>query len=408
MTLLRSTAPPTLRPTETPRRTPRRRRPRRAGTRRGPESGSPASGRPGRRGRSRRCARGGPASCAPRLAGSAHLRREALAALAAPAPDDRAAVARPHAGTEAVRAGALSLLWLPGSLHRESGLSSPRRPRRTAQYTDRAVPSRSRRRPDSSPTRILRLLARLRVPARPLRLAPRPMSRPRAAPSGTASRDDYQFRRTSRNLRETCLKTRAIWNGVREELRATLPPSAYEHWLEPLRPVAAQGSRLYVSGPERVRDWFERRYGAAASTRCASARRAFTEIAFIARRPRRRTPTGRRSRTARRDPGGLAAALDLRPLRDRLRQPLRPLRRARGRRVARRGLQPALPLRRARARQDPPAGLDRQLPAPPAPRPRRRSTRPPSASRPSSSPRCAATAADRALQGALPRASASC
>jgi chromosomal replication initiation ATPase DnaA len=56
-----------------------------------------------------------------------------------------------------------------------------------------------------------------------------------------------------------------IWNGVREELRGTLSQSAFENWLEPLRAVGVQGNRLYVSGPDRVRDWFQRRYGAAAT-----------------------------------------------------------------------------------------------------------------------------------------------
>jgi chromosomal replication initiator protein len=72
----------------------------------------------------------------------------------------------------------------------------------------------------------------------------------------------------------------AIWNGVREELRDTLPPAAFQHWLEPLRAVGVQGSKLYVSGPESVRDWFQRRYGSAATA--ALKRRAphFTEIAF--------------------------------------------------------------------------------------------------------------------------------
>jgi chromosomal replication initiator protein len=55
-----------------------------------------------------------------------------------------------------------------------------------------------------------------------------------------------------------------IWEAVCDELRATLPPSAFESWLEPLRPVGVQGTRLYVEGPERVRDWFERRYGSIA------------------------------------------------------------------------------------------------------------------------------------------------
>ena len=51
----------------------------------------------------------------------------------------------------------------------------------------------------------------------------------------------------------------------------------------------------------------------------------------------------------------------VRPVRHRRRQPLRPRRRARGRRAARAGLQPALHLRAARRRQDPPPALDRQL-----------------------------------------------
>ncbi len=71
-----------------------------------------------------------------------------------------------------------------------------------------------------------------------------------------------------------------IWDGVREELRHTLPPSAFENWLEPLRAVGIQGSRLYVSGPDRVRDWFQRRYGAAATDALRRRAPGFTEIAF--------------------------------------------------------------------------------------------------------------------------------
>ncbi len=71
-----------------------------------------------------------------------------------------------------------------------------------------------------------------------------------------------------------------IWNGVREELRGTLPQSAFENWLEPLRAVGIQGTRLYVSGPDRVRDWFQRRYGAAATEALQRRAPGFTEIAF--------------------------------------------------------------------------------------------------------------------------------
>ncbi len=72
----------------------------------------------------------------------------------------------------------------------------------------------------------------------------------------------------------------AIWRGIREELRATLPPSAYEHWLEPLKAVGAQGGRLYVAGPERAREWFRRRYAVAANEALRRRAPGFTEIAF--------------------------------------------------------------------------------------------------------------------------------
>jgi len=103
-----------------------------------------------------------------------------------------------------------------------------------------------------------------------------------------------------------------IWNGVREELRHTLPPSAFENWLEPLRAVGIQGTRLYVSGPDRVRDWFRRRYGAAATEALRRRAPGFTEIAFAD------PPAGARGeRTAGAEriggepiPAGLAGGLD--------------------------------------------------------------------------------------------------
>lgn len=72
----------------------------------------------------------------------------------------------------------------------------------------------------------------------------------------------------------------AVWDDVREELRGAVPPSAFESWLEPLRAVGVQGTRLYVAGPDDVRDWFERRY---VSLAVAAARKkipAITEIVF--------------------------------------------------------------------------------------------------------------------------------
>ena len=71
-----------------------------------------------------------------------------------------------------------------------------------------------------------------------------------------------------------------IWRGVREDLRTTLPASAFQHWLAPLEVVGAKGGRLYVSGPARARDWFQSRYGAAATEALHRRAPGFTEIAF--------------------------------------------------------------------------------------------------------------------------------
>jgi chromosomal replication initiator protein len=74
----------------------------------------------------------------------------------------------------------------------------------------------------------------------------------------------------------------AIWQRVGDEIRASLPPSTYKLWLEPLRAVSIRGTTLYVTGPRRVRTWVERRY----AHRLEQALRRHTEslrdVAFVA------------------------------------------------------------------------------------------------------------------------------
>ncbi len=56
----------------------------------------------------------------------------------------------------------------------------------------------------------------------------------------------------------------ALWSRVRGDLEATLPPTAYQLWVEPLQPVSTSGQTLYLVAPsERVRTWVERKYTAA-------------------------------------------------------------------------------------------------------------------------------------------------
>jgi chromosomal replication initiator protein len=72
----------------------------------------------------------------------------------------------------------------------------------------------------------------------------------------------------------------SIWEGVRDELRQATPGSAFESWLEPVKVVGVQGTRLYLDGPERVRDWFERRYSTLANAALQRRVPGLTEIAF--------------------------------------------------------------------------------------------------------------------------------
>jgi chromosomal replication initiator protein len=52
----------------------------------------------------------------------------------------------------------------------------------------------------------------------------------------------------------------ALWQAIQERLRAAVPSSTYSLWLEPLRPAAVNGDTLYLTAPEGIRAWTERRY----------------------------------------------------------------------------------------------------------------------------------------------------
>jgi len=71
-----------------------------------------------------------------------------------------------------------------------------------------------------------------------------------------------------------------LWESVRAELRGSVTPSSFESWLEPVRPVGLRGARLYVSGPDRVREWFERRYAPLAVAAAQRRVPGVSEIVF--------------------------------------------------------------------------------------------------------------------------------
>jgi chromosomal replication initiator protein len=55
------------------------------------------------------------------------------------------------------------------------------------------------------------------------------------------------------------------WTDIQTCLRASFPETVYQTWFAELRPVRVEGAVIYVSAPSRVREWVERRFGAALS-----------------------------------------------------------------------------------------------------------------------------------------------
>lgn len=75
-----------------------------------------------------------------------------------------------------------------------------------------------------------------------------------------------------------------IWQRVEEEVRSSLPPSTYELWLAPLRPLSAHGTTLVITGPKRLRTWVERRYGQRLEVALRNQTPCLRRIEFVAER----------------------------------------------------------------------------------------------------------------------------
>jgi chromosomal replication initiator protein len=71
-----------------------------------------------------------------------------------------------------------------------------------------------------------------------------------------------------------------LWADVQARLRASLPPSTFQIWLEPLTVVGAQGGVLYLSAPEGIRAWTERRYSGLLREALSAAGSGLTDVSF--------------------------------------------------------------------------------------------------------------------------------
>ncbi len=72
----------------------------------------------------------------------------------------------------------------------------------------------------------------------------------------------------------------AIWQATQERLRASVPESTYRLWLQPLRPVGADADALYLTAPEGIRTWAERRYSALIAEALADSGTSLRQVVF--------------------------------------------------------------------------------------------------------------------------------
>jgi chromosomal replication initiator protein len=73
----------------------------------------------------------------------------------------------------------------------------------------------------------------------------------------------------------------SIWGRVTEDLRASLPPSTYDLWLAPLRPVSAEGTAIRVAAPRSIRAWVDRRYRTAIETAVRAQDRGLEHVLIV-------------------------------------------------------------------------------------------------------------------------------
>jgi chromosomal replication initiator protein len=74
----------------------------------------------------------------------------------------------------------------------------------------------------------------------------------------------------------------SLWKDVQDRLRASVPASTFQLWLEPLKVVGSQAETLLLSAPEGVRAWTERRYSGLIREALAGAGSQLNGISLVA------------------------------------------------------------------------------------------------------------------------------
>jgi chromosomal replication initiator protein len=74
----------------------------------------------------------------------------------------------------------------------------------------------------------------------------------------------------------------SLWQATQEKLRASVLESTYRLWLEPLQAVGADGDAVYLTAPEGIRAWAERRYSALIAEALADSGAPARRVVFTA------------------------------------------------------------------------------------------------------------------------------
>jgi chromosomal replication initiator protein len=72
----------------------------------------------------------------------------------------------------------------------------------------------------------------------------------------------------------------ALWRATRERLKSSVPESTYLLWLEPLEAVGIEDGALFLTGPESVRAWSERRYSSLIAEALRDAGTGLERVSF--------------------------------------------------------------------------------------------------------------------------------
>jgi chromosomal replication initiator protein len=72
----------------------------------------------------------------------------------------------------------------------------------------------------------------------------------------------------------------ALWRATQGRLRSSVPESTYRIWLEPLNVSGTDGETLYLTAPEGIRTWAERRYSSLIAEALAEEGSELQRISF--------------------------------------------------------------------------------------------------------------------------------